>query len=290
MGMMQFYVISGLFLCVAAFKLYTERHRIKKNSPLAADLSKIFTAFIALIAVIVTATAYHAANANSITQATVEIRKRLIASIDENTRAAISLIALYPGAMKVITESRDIDFTALTKLDKSALQASAHFGRFVTDKSIPANIPNKLRFALVKELNEYENLIRSINLRLIDCEQVTDLMVEIARSPNFAQRFNYAVIYDELHEVTDDLRMRSWGIMRQFRCDVSKILDQLEQRNKTISPHILCAKYAAVFSRSSDLPVNPYSRKAAGKDYANPHHCELEADSRRTPSKTVRQQ
>jgi hypothetical protein len=224
-------LIFTIFLCRYTFNN-------PNLSTLFSDISQIILATLAVFALCISIVGYRAAVAIyegtkdiEINKATIEARTRLLDKINENTRAAISLIDVSDEVLSAVVRS--------TKISGEKLDARKnHYGRLLTGNAIEARDVNLLRFALVQELNEYESFVRSLNLEIIKCEHVVDVVLEVAGS-SFNPMEKFAREYDKLHPIYRDRSRNSWGTVMKLRETVKAIMKD----QTAVHPAEFCALY-----------------------------------------------
>jgi hypothetical protein len=237
-------ILSILLILCKMFRIYTPN-----AISWAVHVAPIGGLIIALVAAIVAWQTWYDSNRTEAVKAADIIRIKLRESIDENARAAITLITLNKYTLRAIARSLPITIDTCSKKD--------HFDHLVENcNRISAQNSNKLRFSLVKELNEYENFVSALNREIIKCELVMDIIERIVKDSSFKTLEDFAVEYDTFASVAEDNKFASyarvkesdsWGILRIFRRDAAEIFDDFKGRGQEPNnPSNFCPQYRAL--------------------------------------------
>jgi hypothetical protein len=236
------------FLILVTIVISVRIYRARTPGPLsmADGLQGIITA-ATIVGLVGSYIGYKNGNETDLTKASVDVRRKVIESINQDSRAAIELLKsseYSEFAAKALAKSTPISlkYNDRCQCRARSVKVEDYFGYLAIDGLIDEGTVNALRFSLVKLLNEFESTIILLNSGIVDCEQIYDLVEELMRQPSFAAYDRFIKQYDNNRHEKDDSAPPAWAVVQEFNRVGSNILNRAGK-----SPDAFCRQYKRLY-------------------------------------------
>jgi hypothetical protein len=197
-------------------------HRARAPGPVSvSDGLQAIVTIEAIITLVGSYVSYKSGNDVELTKASVDVKRQIIRSINEHSRAAVASLAsprYSEHAALAMAKSTPISlkYNDDCNCATSALNTEDYFGYLASRGRIDETTVNSLRFSLVKLLNEFENAILLLNSGVIDCVQIFDAIEELTREKAVKPYKSFISQYDRINPETDRTAPLSWVPVQEF--------------------------------------------------------------------------
>lgn len=235
------------FSAIAYISIRAIRTRVAGTSKLG-DEAQVIAAIAAVLALFATYLSYKSSAAAELTKASVEVRRNFIHSIDADAKAAIALLTSSQRSkcvafLMVRSLPIHINDDSIQSCRGGYINVQRNFGYLVRDGSIDGKTVNRLRFSLVRLLNEYENTVILLNNGAIDCVHVFDILVDLIDSSSFNGIKRFIDEYRSLEGSGQRVGSGPWGAVIKFNEEARQILLNINQER--IFDRRFCEAYSS---------------------------------------------